>query len=128
MTIPSAWREGHDPDEQFLAMPHPGGYISILPPAEILKLQEKISAANLSDDDAQDLAAGFFAMTQTFAFDKQGRVGLIPELLGHAGIQKDVVLAGAGKKFNLYSPSRWEKVEARLKGNGFGDLMRRYSI
>jgi MraZ protein len=128
VTIPSGWRAAHGESDQFLATPHPDGYIAILPPAEVEKLHAKIAAMPLSDGAAQDFAARFFAQTQALAFDKQGRVMLNAELLGHAGIQKDAVLVGSLTKFSLYSPERWAKVEQRTAGENFGDLMRRIGI
>jgi MraZ protein len=128
LTIPSAWRTAHAEGESFLATPHPDGYIAVLPPLEVEKLHEKIAQMALSDGAAQDFAARFFAQTQTFAFDKQGRVGVDEALLKHAGISKEAVLVGSLTKFNLYSPARWSKVEDRTSGENFGDLMRRLGI
>ena len=85
-------------------------------------------ADGLSDGAGQDFASRFFAQTQSFSFDKQGRVGLTADLLEHAGIVKDTVLVGSLTKFNMYSPSRWQKVEARTSGENFGDIMRRLGI
>jgi MraZ protein len=82
----------------------------------------------LSDGAGQDFASRFFSQTQSFTFDKQGRVGLSADLLEHAGIVKDTVLVGSLTKFNMYSPSRWQKVEARTSGENFGDIMRRLGI
>lgn len=128
LTIPSAWRYAHEESDTFLATPHPDGYIAVLPPAEVEKLHAKIAQMALSDGAGQDFVARFFAQTQSFSFDKAGRVGLDAELLKHAGIAKEAVLVGSLTKFNLYAPSRWEKVEARTSGENFGDLMRRIGI
>ena len=128
ITIPSAWRATHAEDDAFLATPHPDCYIAVLPPAEVEKLHAKIAQIALSDGSGQDFAARFFAQTQSFSFDKQGRVGLDAGLLAHAGIAKDGVLVGAMSKFNLYAPARWAKVETRTSGENFGDLMRRLGI
>jgi len=128
ITIPSAWRSAHGEADTFLATPHPEGYIAVLPPAEVDKLQAKIAEIALSDSAGQDFAARFFAQTQSFSFDKQGRVGLDAGLLKHAGIAKDALLVGSLTKFNLYAPARWEKVEHRTAGENFGDLMRRLGI
>jgi MraZ protein len=128
VTIPSAWRSAHGEGEQFLATPHPDGYIAILPPAEVAKLRAKIEAIALSDGAGQDFAARFFAQTQALGFDKQGRIMLNAELLTHAGIAKDTVLVGSLTKFSLYSPDRWSRVEQRTAGENFGDLMRRIGI
>ena len=128
LTIPSAWRHAHAESDTFLATPHPDGYIAVLPPAEVEKLHEKISAMKLSDAGAQAFAARFFSQTQSFSFDKAGRIGLTGDLLKHAGIEKDAVLVGSLTKFNIYSPARWQQEEARTAGENFGDLMRRLDI
>jgi len=128
LTIPSAWRAAHREGDAFLATPHPDGYVAVLPPGEVEKLHAKIAQMALSDGAGQDFAARFFSRTQSFAFDKQGRVGLSADLLQHAGITKDAVLVGSLTKFNLYAPSRWQKVEARTSGENFGDIMRRLGI
>ncbi len=128
LTVPSAWRSAHGDGETFLATPHPDGYIAVLPPAEVEKLHAKIAQLALSDGPAQDFAARFFAETQSFTFDKAGRIGLEDTLLSHAGLDGDAVLVGSLTKFNIYSPSRWEKVQARTAGENFGDLMRRMGI
>ena len=128
LTIPSAWRYAHEEGDAFLATPHPDGYIAVLPPAEIAKLEAKIAAMKLSDTAAQKFSAKFFSQTQTFSFDKAGRVGLIGDLLQHAKIAKDAVLVGSLTKFNIYAPARWEKEAAGPDGESFGDLMRRFDI
>jgi MraZ protein len=128
VTIPSSWRSAYGPDAQFLATPHPEGYLAVLPPEEIEKLRAKIAQVALSDGAGQDFIARFFAQTQALSFDKQGRVMLNADLLAHAGISRDAVLVGAGNKFNVYSPERWGKVEQRTAGENFGDIMRRIGI
>ncbi len=128
VTIPSAWRAAHAEDEVFVAIPQPGGYVAVLPPAQVDRMKEKIAEQALGNGAAQEAAAAFFARTQAFSFDKQGRVGLSPELLAHAGITKEAVLVGSLTKFNLYSPKRWEKVEQRTSGENFGDLLGQLGI
>jgi MraZ protein len=128
LTIPSAWRGAHEEADTFLATPHPDGYIAVLPPSEVEKLHEKISAMKLSDRAAQAFAARFFSQTQSFSFDKAGRVMLTPELLAHAGINGDAVLVGSLTKFSIYNPARWEQEQARTQGENFGDLMRQLDI
>jgi MraZ protein len=128
LTIPSAWRYAHEESDTFLATPHPDGYVAVLPPAEIEKLHAKIAQMALSDGAGQDFAARFFSRTQSFSFDKQGRIGMSADLLAHAGIGKDAVLVGSLTKFNLYSPARWETIEARTSGDSYGDVMRRLGI
>ncbi|MBL9186108.1 MAG: mraZ [Opitutaceae bacterium] len=127
LTIPSEWRSAHANDEQFMIAPM-GGYLAVLPPAELDRLHAKISAMDLSDSDAQESASTLFSAVQSFGWDTVGRVVLKPELLEHAGIAKDVVFVGALTKFNIYSAERWAQVKSRAAGANFGDLMRRLRI
>lgn len=128
LTIPSSWRSAHAENDTFLATPHPDGYVSVLPPSEVDKLHQKAAEKALTDQDAQDAFAAFFAMSHAFTFDKQGRIALTDELRTHAGIEKDAVLVGSANKFNIYSPSRWTTVQERTSGKNLGDLMRRIGI
>ena len=127
-TLPSGWRVAHTEDDEFVALPHPDGYIAVLPPSEVDRLYEKAAAKNLSDSEAQDVLTQLFAHAQTLRFDKQGRIGLTQELLGHAGIKKDAILAGSLSKFAIWSPGRWDVKGRRMDTQTYRDLMRRAGI
>ena len=128
LTIPSTWRDAHEETDKFLATPHPDGYIAVLPPIQVEKLHEKFSEMKYGDAAAQAFAARFFSEAQSVSFDKSGRVALTPELLKHAGIEKDAVLTGSLNKFNIYNPARWEQEAKRTAGANFGDLMRQLNF
>jgi MraZ protein len=127
LTIPSAWRAAHAEGDTFLIVPL-DGFLSVLPPVEAQKLYERVAEKALSDSEAQEVAADFFAKTLAFSFDKSGRVTLTPELLAHAGIAKDAVLVGSLNKFNLYSPSHWDRVQAATAAQKPADRLRRMGI
>ena len=57
LTIPSAWRYAHEESDTFLATPHPDGYIAVLPPAEVEKLQAKVAEKALTDMFAEEPAS-----------------------------------------------------------------------
>ena len=128
LTIPSVWRAAHAETDQFLAAPNPDGYISVLPPAAVAALYDKVAAVPLSDAAAQAEIAAFFSVAQAFNFDKQGRIALNAALLAHAGIAKDAVLNGSFTKFNIYNPDRWSAVEQRTSPASQADFLRRYQI
>jgi MraZ protein len=128
LTIPSGWRVAHTEEDDFIALPHPDGYIAVLPPAEVDRLYEKAAAKNLSDSEAQDVLTQLFAHAQTLRFDKQGRIGLTPELLNHAAIKKDAVLAGSLSKFAIWSPEQWDTKGQRMDAQTYRDLMQRAGI
>lgn len=128
LTIPSAWRWVHTDTETFLAIPHPDGYIAVLPPARVQKLLAQVSEMKLSDRDAQAVKARIFSDALSFTFDKQGRFGVSGDLLKHAGIAKDAVLSGMGDTFNILSPARWTEMQRSTAGENFGDMMRRIGL
>lgn len=128
LTIPSLWRWVHTDEETFLAIPHPDGYIAVLPPARVDKLLAQIGEMKLSDRDAQAVKAKIFSEALSFTFDKQGRFGVNADLLRHAGIAKDAVLSGMGDTFNILSPARWAEMQRATAGENFGDMMRRIGL
>lgn len=128
LTIPSAWRWAHTETETFLAMPHPDGYVAVLPPARVGRLLAQIAEMKLSDRDAQAVKARIFSEALSFTFDKQGRFGVTADLLRHAAITKDAVLVGMGDTFNILSPSRWTELQRATAGENFGDMMRRVGL
>jgi hypothetical protein len=59
LTIPARWRfAGDEKGEHYLALPHPDGYVMVLPPAEVEKLYAKVSEKLLSDRDALEWLSG----------------------------------------------------------------------
>ena len=128
LTIPSLWRWVHTDTETFLAIPHPDGYIAVLPPARVGKLLAQVSEMKLSDREAQAVKARIFSDALSFTFDKQGRFGVSADLLKHAAITKDAVLSGMGDTFNILSPSRWTEMSRTTAGENFGDMMRRIGL
>ncbi len=125
LTIPSKWRFAGDEQDAYLALPHPSGYIAVLPPPEIERLQQKVMEVRLSDQNGQDFMNKFFASAHSLGCDKQGRIGLADELISHAGIAKECRLVGTMTKFGIWSPERWEELNSRTSGEAFGDLMQR---
>jgi len=128
LTVPSAWRWSHTDSEMFLAIPHPDGYIAVLPPARVAKLLTDISDSKISDSDAQAVKARIFSEAMSFTFDKQGRFGITADLLHHAGITKDAVLNAMGDTFNILSPVRWAEMKRATEGAHYGDMMRRVGL
>ena len=129
LTIPSRWRfVGDEAGEVYLAVPNPGGYVSVLPPAEVEKLYQKVSEKNISDTEAQEFLNRFFAQAHSFGCDKQGRVNITDELLQHAGVDRDAVLVGTMHTFSIWSPDRLAQMQARNSGENPGDLMRRIGL
>jgi len=128
VAIPSAWRWTHTDTETFLAIPHPDSYIAVLPPARVAKMLADVAEMKISNSDAQAVKARIFSNALSFTFDKQGRFGLTPDLMRHAGVTKDAVLSGMGDTFNILSPARWAEMQRATAGENFGEMMRRIGL
>jgi MraZ protein len=104
LTVPAKWRFSGDEEDVYLAIPNVAGFITVLPPERTAQLQAKLDAIKLTDVQGQQALSAFIAMMHSFGCDKQGRINLSKELMAHAGLAKDAVLAGSLSAFNIYSP------------------------
>jgi MraZ protein len=126
VTIPSKWRISGD-ENTYLALPNPGGYITVYPPKMVSRLEEKVAEASLSDVRAQALFMELFSKAHSFGCDKQGRINLNDKLLAHAGIKGKAVLVGNFSAFAIWSVGRYEKRPAEDERNIF-DAMRELGL
>jgi len=103
LTIPSQWRPKADSeDNAFLALPSPGGYVTVYPPKMIAQLEERISQISIGDIEGQRAIEALMAMAHSFSCDKQGRINLNDKLIRHAKIAKGAVLLGKLSTFSIY--------------------------
>jgi len=113
LTIPSSWRPEPDSEENyFLALPNPGGYVTVYPPKMIAQLEERISQISIGDIEGQKAVDALMAMAHRFSCDKQGRINLNEKLVRHARIEKGAVLLGKLSTFSIYSAEVYEALHA----------------
>ncbi len=55
--------------------------------------------------------------------DKQGRILLPPELQGHAGLDKEVVVIGVGDYAELWEPGRWQAMQNSMRSGEMAQAM-----
>lgn len=114
LTIPSAWRPALDSkDNVFLALPNPGGFITVYPPKMIAQLEDRIAQISMGDMEAQAALTELMSMAHSFSCDKQGRINLNDELLSYSGIKKGVVLVGKLTSFSIYSDAAFEAMQSK---------------
>ena len=65
-----------------------------------------------------------FAGATVAELDKQGRVLIPPHLVTHAGIEKDVVLAGVHDRIEIWDTSEWASHLKAIEGSA-GDVAER---
>jgi MraZ protein len=86
-------------------------------PAEWAKLEEGIKELPLTNKNARAFKRIFFSSAAKSAPDKQGRVLLPPNLRGYAGLNKDVVVIGAGDWVEIWDKDVWNKYSAEMESS-----------
>ncbi len=109
VSIPARFREalaaGHD---QRLILTNLDGCIAAYPYQEWLNIQEKISNMGAMRKEARAFLRYFYSGASECPLDKLGRI-LIPQALKtDAQIKRDVVIAGVGKKIEIWAKEKWE--------------------
>ena len=71
--------------------------------------EDKLKTLPLTNKEARKFVRFFLAGAASVEVDKQGRI-LIPSVLREfAALDKEVVLAGVGRRIEIWSKDRWEE-------------------
>ncbi len=85
------------------------GCITAYPLPEWKKLATTLTTGSVTRDKLRKLNRAIFATAFSLNIDGQGRVALPIPLRQHAGIEEEVVIAGANNYFELWNKERWEE-------------------
>lgn len=112
--IPAKWR----PEEsgvEFTMIVWPkadqGTCLRVLPPEEIAQLMIELDAMPSSDPKKVVLKRVIGSRSVQVTLDKAGRICLPDEMAKEAGISDEVMLVGLLDRFEVWSPTRYQKVE-----------------
>ena len=78
------------------------------------RTEDALSKLTAMSAQRRELQRWFYANAQAVELDSAGRVMLTPRLLEHAGIERDVVVTGAGDCLELWDRSTWEAYDRDL--------------
>jgi MraZ protein len=110
LIIPTDFREGLG--TKFVVTKGFDGCLFAYPQEAWEQFEEKLEALPLVRKEARTLVRFFVSGARMCELDKQGRI-LVPSVLREfAGLEKDVVLAGATNRVEIWSKSRWAEVSA----------------
>ena len=124
LAVPSRYREAllvrcagrlvitADPDKCLLIYP--------LPDWE--PIQQKLMEMSSLNPRIRDLQRQLVGYAEDIELDAAGRLLVSSALREFAALQKSVVLAGQGNKFELWDKEKWEQVLERGSGFSNGDL------
>ena len=80
--------------------------------SEWTKLAESLTTGSITQSKLRRLNRAIFATAFSLNIDSQGRVALPTALRQHAGIEDEVVVAGANTYLELWNKELWESEKA----------------
>ena len=89
-------------------------------PAEF---EEKLSALPMGKLETRQYTRFFLAGATQVEVDKQGRILMPTQLRTFAGLEKDVVLVGMGKRIEIWSAEQWTAMEEGVDMNAITEAM-----
>jgi MraZ protein len=78
------------------------------PAAEFAAYAERLNEASRNDANVRAYTRVFFSGASDESPDRQGRVTIPPALREYAGLERDVVIVGAGQTCEIWAPSAWD--------------------
>ncbi len=90
--------------------------------------EEKLQALPMDKPEARMLGRFFIAGAIDAEVDKQGRILLPTNLLSHAKIDKEAVIAGVGNRAEIWSKDEWEKASTFDDINSIAAKMSEYGL
>lgn len=98
------------------------GCVAGYPLTEWEAIEESFSRVNVLDKRLRSFQRFFISGAVEVALDKAGRVLLPPHLRKYAGLDREVVVAGVGRKFEIWDQGRFEAARARMEESFDADL------
>jgi MraZ protein len=87
----------------------------VWPPDVFDREADRAAERPLTSKAARSYARTFFSGADEVVPDKQGRIGIQPELRTYAGLEREVVVIGVRDRLEIWNPDRWsEYQEAEL--------------
>ncbi len=86
------------------------------------EIEQSFDKVNSVDQRVRDFHRFFIAGAVEVEMDKQGRILIPPHLRSYARLEKEVVLAGVGNKFEIWDMDLFDKKRQYVEEN-FGTII-----
>ncbi|MDQ7033016.1 MAG: division/cell wall cluster transcriptional repressor MraZ [Desulfonauticus sp.] len=87
------------------------------PLAEWEEIEKSFASLNMANKMFRDFHRFFLSGAMEVSLDKQGRILVPPYLREYARLKKDVILAGVGRKFEIWDMERFEMQRKAVEEN-----------
>jgi len=101
--------------------------VYVLPPDEWERQVQRVTELPTTNPDARRYARHFFSQASGERVDAQGRLTIPPVYRTYAGLDREVVIVGAGRRVEIWDAARWETARAGVE-NHLEDLARDLGI
>lgn len=121
MFIPAQFRKGlGEEGEEFVVMksPSPEKCLFVYPREEWELIEYELDKMSPGADERKKYRL-IYSRTENNSLDKQGRVQLRDDFCKYAGLEKDVVVLGAGKRIEIWAEEEWNKMLSETEDNDF---------
>lgn len=104
VNIPSKFREILQKNgEDFVVITNLDGCLLVYPHSEWLRIEERVARAPSMNVNVSNFVRFFLGSASEVAIDKQGRILVPQSLRDYAQFERDVVIMGVGKRFEIWS-------------------------
>ncbi len=84
-------------------------HLALYPNEEWRKLADKVLSSPLLSPEVTDLEDYLFPGAHACPIDKQGRIAIPPVSREEAQLEREVVIAGSGKRVTIWNAERYQK-------------------
>ncbi|MHC1711678.1 MAG: division/cell wall cluster transcriptional repressor MraZ [Solidesulfovibrio sp.] len=125
LMLPPEYREEvllHAPDGRLMLTKNFDGAVSGYPMPEWELVEESFRGGNKLDPRIRNIERFLISGAMDVTLDKQGRILIPPYLRSYAGLDKDLVLAGVGTKFEIWNQAKFEERLVQVEATFDADL------
>jgi len=116
ITIPPRYREIlTERQDRHLIVTNLDGYLIAFPQSEWEGIEQRLSQLSILQKEFRSFQRFFVSGASECPLDRQGRILLPPSLREYAKLDKDVVLAGAVRCFEIWDRRSWDQEMARIE-------------
>jgi MraZ protein len=115
LQIPHKWRPSKSGVEFTVVLwmkPNEGTRLRVLPPEELKRLMNDLNGMTKGDNNKLVLRRFIGTHSEQVTLDKSGRICLPEKMAREAGITDKAVLVGLLNTFEVWSPERFNRVQA----------------
>ncbi len=127
--IPAKYRKAlsREAENKFFVTISPAPGCLYAHPLDLWKEFEKKLSLLPESPQTDAIIRRLYRLGDEFGLDSQGRIMLSSELLQSAKLDKDTVIAGVGKRLEIWNPQQWKELQEKDETpltSGYYDLQR----